>query len=127
MSQEKVDVVRRSLDGWNCAYFDSWGQNAHPDIEFWSAITRLTAGSDVRWRGIEEMRRYWDEWHSLWDLHVEVDEIRDLGETVVAFGRMTTRGKASGSELASPVAYVFEFERARFRRVSAYLEHTDAL
>jgi len=127
VSQENVDVVRACFDGWNRGDFDAWGTDAHPDIEFFSAVARLTEGRDVAWRGTDEMRQYWDEWHSVWDLRVQLSEIRDLGETVVAFGTMSTRGKASGAELDSPVAYVFDFDDGRFWRVRAYLDHAEAL
>lgn len=127
MSAENVEAVRRSLDGWNRGDFDAWGADAHPEIEFFSAITRQAEGDETAWRGLPEMRQFWDEWHSLWTLSLEVSEIRDLGNTVVALGRMQTRGKASGVELESPVAYVFEFDEGLFRKVRAYLNLSEAL
>jgi ketosteroid isomerase-like protein len=127
MSQENVEIVRRSMDGWNRGDFDAWGASAHPEMEFFSAITRHAEGDERAFRGPTEMRRFWDEWHSLWSLHIDVSDIRDLGDTVVALGRMQTRGKASGVELESPVAYVFEFDEGLFRKVRAYLNLSEAL
>jgi hypothetical protein len=60
------------------------------------------------------MRRFWDEWHSIWDLSIELSEIRDLGDTVIVLGGIKARGKASGVELESPVAYVFQNHFRRF-------------
>jgi len=40
VSQENVEAVRRSIDGWNRRDVDAFGQDAHPDIEFFSAIMR---------------------------------------------------------------------------------------
>jgi hypothetical protein len=62
------------------------------------------------WRGRAGIRRFWDEWQALWNLRIEITEIRDLGETVVALGRVQARGKTSGVELESPVAYVCDFD-----------------
>jgi hypothetical protein len=45
------------------------------------------------------MRRFWGEWHSVWSVTIEVSEVGDLGDIVVALGRMQTRGQASGPEL----------------------------
>jgi ketosteroid isomerase-like protein len=122
-----VETVRRSLDGWNRGDFDAWLQTPHPEIEFSSAIARQVEGDETVWRGPAEMRQFWDEWHSVWNLSIEVSEIRDLGDTVVALGRIQTRGKASGVELESPVAYVFEFEGGLTRKVRAYLNPSEAL
>ena len=127
MSQENVEIVRRSMEGWNRGDFDAWGASAHQEIEFSSAIMRQAEGDERAFRGSREMRQYWEEWHSLWDLHVEVSEIRDLGDTVVAVGGMKVRGKGSGVEVESPVAYVFEFDEGLFRKVRAYLDPGEAL
>jgi ketosteroid isomerase-like protein len=127
MSEENVEIVRRSLDAWNRGEFDAWGQDSHPNIEFFSAITWQAEGDMTAFRGPTEMRQFWDEWHSLWDLRVDISEIRDLGDTVVALGGMTMRGRASGVPVDSPVAYVFEFEDGLFRTVRAYLNPSEAL
>ena len=73
------------------------------------------------------MRRFWDEWHSVWDLTIEISDYRDLGDTVVALGRMQAHGKTSGIDIDSPVAYVFEIEGEMGRRVRAYLDPEEAL
>jgi ketosteroid isomerase-like protein len=127
MSQENVEAVKRSFDGWNRGDVDAWVRDAHPDAEFSSAIMKLTEGRDRAFQGRAEMRKFWDEWRSLWDLNVELSEIRDLGNTVVALGAVKIRGKASGIELESPVGYVIEFDEGLFRTVDAYLDPQDAL
>ena len=78
-------------------------------------------------RGTAEMRRFWDEWHAVWDMTIDITETRDLGDTVVALGRMRTRGEASGVNLESPVGYVFEFDGPLARRVRAYRDEAEAL
>jgi ketosteroid isomerase-like protein len=127
MSEENVEAVQRSFDGWNRGDFDAWVRDAHPDTEFSSAIMKLTEGRDSAFQGRAEMRKFWDEWRSLWDLKVELPEIRDLGNTVVALGAVKVRGKASGVELESPVGYVIEFDEGLIRKVRAYLNPSDAL
>ncbi len=127
MSQENVDVVLRCLGGWNDGAMEVWLQGAHPEVEWHSAIARRVEGSDAVRRGHQEMRQFWDDWHSVWNLTIHIEETRDLGDTVVALGRMRTRGEASGVDLESPVGYVFEFEDGMARRVTAYMGHTEAL
>jgi ketosteroid isomerase-like protein len=127
MSTENVQAVRRSLDGWNRGDVDAWLQSPHPEIEFISAIARQVEGEETVWRGPGGLRRFWDEWHAVWNLTIEISDIRDLGDTVVAIGRIETRGNASGVELESPVAYVFEFDGGLTRKVRAYLDPGEAL
>ena len=91
MSQENVDAVRGSLDGWNRGDVDALVEHAHPQIEWYSEVAQRIEGSETVYRGLEEMRRYWDEWHSLWAVTIEVTEIRDLGDTVVALARIRAR------------------------------------
>jgi ketosteroid isomerase-like protein len=118
--------MRRCMDAWNRGDVDAWLETGHPEIEWSSAITRRVEGDESVYRGREEARRFWDEWHSLWDLTIDVSEIRDLGETVLVVGRMRTRGKASGVDLEGPVAYVAEFEEGSIRRIRAYLDPAEA-
>jgi ketosteroid isomerase-like protein len=127
MSQQNVDAVRRSFDGWNRGDFDAWLEAAHPDVEFYSEILKRIEGGETVLRGPAELRRFWNEWHSLWDLTIDLSEIRDLGDTIVALGRIRTRGKGSGVDLEGAVAYVFEFDGGLARNVRAYLNQSRAL
>ena len=127
MSKENVDAVRGCLEGWNRGDIDAWLRKVHPEIEWFSAITARFQGAETVYRGEAEMRRFWDEWHSVWDLTIELSEVRDLGETVVALGRIRTRGEASGVDLEGPVGYVFEFDGGLARKVRAYLDPQLAL
>jgi ketosteroid isomerase-like protein len=115
------------LDGWNRGDVEAWLQSAHPEIEWSSEIVRRVEGSETVYRGPAEMRRYWDEWHSVWEVMIDVSEIRDLGDTVVAFASIRARGEASGIDLERPVAYVFEFDGGLARKVRAYLDPHQAL
>ena len=126
MSQENVESACRSLDGWNRGDIDAWLEAAHPEIEWFSAVTRRFEGPETVYRGRAEMRRFWEEWHSLWDLTIDISETRDLGDTVLALGRIRTRGESSGIDLEGPVAYVFEFDGALARTVRAYLDPRQA-
>ena len=53
--------------------------------------------------------------------------MRDLGETVVAIGRVRALGESSGIDLDGPIAIVYEFEDALIRRSRAYLDPQQAL
>jgi ketosteroid isomerase-like protein len=120
-------MVRSCLEGWNRGDFEAYSRPFHRQAEYFSAIAGLAEGDELAWRGPAERRRFWDEWHSLWDLTIEVSEVRERGDMLVALGGITTRGKASGVELQSSIAFVFEFDEGLVRKVRAYLDHSDAL
>ena len=126
MSQENVEAVRRCMDGWNRGDVEAWMQSTHPEIEWFSAIAARMEGAETVRRGRAELRQFWDEWHSVWDLTVDLSDFRDLGDTILAVGRIRTRGQASGVDLDSPIAYVFEFDRGLMRRARAYLDPQQA-
>jgi ketosteroid isomerase-like protein len=115
------------LDAWNRGDLDACLETGHPQIEWISGIASEVEGTEAVYRGGEEMRGFWDEWQSLWDLTIEVSEIRDFGETVVTVGRIRTRGKTSGIDLERPVAYVFELDGGLVRKVRAYQDPDQAL
>jgi ketosteroid isomerase-like protein len=83
-------------------------------------------GADNVFRGREGVRRFWDEWHSVWDLTVDVSEIRDLGDTVLTIGRNRARGSGSGVNLDVRMAYVGEVEGGLIRRLRAYHDPDEA-
>jgi ketosteroid isomerase-like protein len=127
MSEELVEKVRRSLEAWTRGDLDAWLDEAHPEIEWVSEIAVRLEGSERVYRGLAEMRDYWADWHATWDVRIEISETFDLGETVVAVADISTRGGASGIGLERLVAYVFEFENGRARRVRSYFDRQEAL
>jgi ketosteroid isomerase-like protein len=129
MSQENVEIVRRCLDAWNRGDFDGWmdSSHSHPEIEWSSEVTMRMEGSETVFRGRDGLRKYWDEWHSLWDVRIDPTEIRDLGGTVLVIAQTRTQVEASGIDIEGPVAYVFEFEGSLARRVRSYLDPSRAL
>jgi ketosteroid isomerase-like protein len=128
MSQANVDAVLASLDGWNRGDVDAWLRPAHPDIEWISEVSRQVEGEATTYRGLAELRRYWDEWHEVWSVVIDVTDTFDLGDTVVAVANLRARGGASGIDLERPIGYVFEFgPDGLVRRARAYFDPDEAL
>ena len=75
--------------------------------------------------GIRQFIRDVDE--VLPQIQVELLEIRDLGERIVASGRLYARGRASGVEVESPIGWVIEFREGRVIRMRDYLDPKEAL
>jgi ketosteroid isomerase-like protein len=122
VSEEHVAAVRSSLDGWNRDDFDACVEMAHPELEWISEVAQQLEGKELVYRGLDEFRRYWDEWHEIWDVRIEVMEIADLGDRVFVLGCTDARGHAGGVSLKQPIAYVYEFEDGMARRVRSYID-----
>ena len=75
--------------------------------------------------GVREMLR--DLYEAFGDIQIEISEIRDLGDRVVAIGRYHARGWASGAEVETPIGFVIEFKSGKAFRLRAYLDAEDAL
>ena len=60
-------------------------------------------------------------------IQVELLEIRDLGERIVASGRLQARGRASGVEVESPIGWIIEFREGRIIRMRDYRDPNEAL
>ena len=127
MSAQNVEVVRRCLDAWDRDDLDAGLPTFHPAAELVSSIAAQVEGIEAVWRGRAEIRGFWEEWRAVWRLWVEIAEIRDLGDTVVAFGHIQAHGKGSGVQLESPVAYVCELDQGLIRKMHAYLNQDEAL
>ena len=127
MSQENVDLVRGGYDDFNSGNIESLTARFHPEIEWTSEVAQRFAGSGTVYRGIEGLRRHWEEWREVWTVKVNVTEVFDLGDTVVALARTFARGHGIGLEMEQPIAYVFEFEDGMARRVRSYIDPDRAL
>src|SRR5437879_3066128 len=108
MSQENVDAARSTIDAWNRGDADAFVESFHPEGVYISDVIGKMEGTDNVYRGRAAIHRFWGEWHSVWDLTIEVSELRDLGDTVLTLGRNHIPGKASGIALDVPTAYVGE-------------------
>jgi ketosteroid isomerase-like protein len=127
VSRENVERIRRNLDAWNRGDLDGWLETAGPEIEWISEMATRFEGGERVFRGADGLREYWDEWHSLWDVTIDVVEIRDLGQSILVIAQVRTRGVASGVNLEGDVAYVYDFDGDVATRCRSYLDLQAAL
>ncbi len=92
MSQENVEIVRRVIEAWNRRDLDGALQDLHPDAELdWSESPGVQSGV---YRGIGEIRRFWEEWLNLFEeINVRSEAFIDAGEHVVVPNRTYVRGR----------------------------------
>ena len=126
MSEEEVDLLRRSAEAWN-----------RTD---WEALQAIYAADVVvvapqEWPESEGARG-WEEWRlqierlkGSWENErIEVDEIRALpdGRAFVRFSWLAS-GRASGAPAVVPMAGVYTVTGGQIKRVEFFLNLDDAL
>jgi ketosteroid isomerase-like protein len=124
MSQENVEIVRRMYAAYHGG--DAAGALAYFTPEVVSDHSRRLGGGVAR--GREELRRQITEWVGTFDDHrEEIDEIRDLGDSICVLVTQRGRGKASGVEVENRYALLYEFQGALISRLTAFPTAAEAL
>jgi uncharacterized protein len=125
MSAQNVDAVRRAWEAFNRGDLDAFFADAAGDVEFEEDPAFPEAGV---FRGREEIRTYLVGFQeAMADHRIEVEELRDLGDRVLALVHETARGTSSGADVDQHPAFLFELRDGLIVRVRAYLDRAEGL
>ena len=128
MSQENVEAFKRGAEASNRRGIEALVAELDPEVEWHSALLMSLQGEAAVYRGHEGMREFFRDLDAVLDeIHAEYSEVRDLGDRVVAIGRIRQRGKGSGAETESPIGSVIDFKKGKAIRVWTYLNPKEAL
>jgi ketosteroid isomerase-like protein len=128
MSQENVEAFKRGNEAYNRRDVEALLKDLDPAVEWHPALDVLLGGEAAVYRGhegVRELLRSTDE--TLGEIHAEFSRIQDLGDRVIAIGRLRTRGKESGIETESPLGYVAKFKDGKVIQIRTYLDPEAAL
>jgi ketosteroid isomerase-like protein len=128
MSQENVETVKRAIDAYNRRDIDGFLEEFDPAAE-WRPLNQVMFGTEATvYRGHEGVRKFVREVDDAFaEAQLECGESRDLGERIVVIGRVRTRGKASGAQTESPIAWLVEFRNGKVTLMRDYLNPKEAL
>ena len=125
MSQENVEIVRRSLDAYQREGLDGYLRYLDPEVE-WSTTGAWVEGAT--YRGHEGVRRYLGAFDAEFDdLRVEPLELVDAGEQVISSVRFSGRGKASGAPVEHTLISVGWLRHGMAYRIRNYPDMAAAL
>jgi ketosteroid isomerase-like protein len=136
MSEENVERVRWGYEAWNRRDFDQEIEFFDPEIEWRPAsvagetstedFARIP-GVDAVYHGPEGVRRFWETFIEPWkQITIEVEELRDSGDYVVAFVRFRAVAR-DGLKVDLPSMQVLTFRRSRVIRLEAFADRDEAL
>ncbi|HEX5225649.1 MAG TPA: nuclear transport factor 2 family protein [Solirubrobacteraceae bacterium] len=125
MSAQNVGAVRRAWEAFNRGDLETFLADAAADVEFEEDPAFPEAAV---FRGREEILTYLKSFHeAMADHHFEVEELRDLGDRVLALLHETARGTSSGVGVDQRPAFLYEFRDGLIVRVRAYLDRAEGL
>ena len=125
MSRENVETVRRMYDAFARRDYETSLTCLDPEIEFSQPAEEPGGGT---YHGHEGVIRAFASWTGAWDdYRVEVEELRDLDDHVLARTRHRGRGKGSGVEVDLQIFQVWRLRDSRVVEATMYYEEAEAL
>jgi ketosteroid isomerase-like protein len=126
MSQENVEVIERFADSWSRGDWEGCQALADPEVEQHPTVGGVEGGRVLR--GVDEIRRDYEEVEETWDEHrIEMERVIDAGDRVVLLHHECYRGRSSGVELEIDAAVVYDLRNGRIVRVQGYMDRAAAL
>jgi len=120
-----VELVKDFFDAYNARDVEAVDRLLASD----AVVTTLSAraGLPARWEP-GQTKRYFRQLDEAWaDLRVEIEDLHELGDRVVAVGVMRGTGKTSDAEVARSFGTVFVVKDSRLVRVDSYSDPKEAL
>ena len=126
MSQENVELVREAYERFQATgEFDP----ELTDPEFvWDMSTFRGWPGQQEYHGAEGARQFLNEWLEAWDdWELELEELHDAGEQIVAIVRQRGRSKSMGLPVDMTFAQLFTLRDGKQVRMQMYAEPSEAL
>jgi ketosteroid isomerase-like protein len=126
MSQENVEIFRR---GWE--HFRTTGdllsEIVHPDF-VWDMSTFQGWPEQQTYQGIDGARAFLADWVEAWDdWELEIEELLDVDDKVVAIMHQHGRAKATGLPVDMTLAQVWTIRDGKEVRMEMYANPGEAL
>jgi ketosteroid isomerase-like protein len=124
VSQENVEIVRRSLDHINATGEFLWDV-IDREVEWVIDPIGLLAGT---YRGHAGVETFWARVKEGFDdVHFEVDDLIGAGDCVVALGRTRMHGRGSGVTAEQPIGWAFRVRDSCIVWCQVYFTPAEAL
>jgi ketosteroid isomerase-like protein len=128
MSEENLEAIQRGFEALNRRDIEAQLEGVHIEVEWRPVFQVMLGGEATMYRGHEGVRDPFREWHAtLAEIQMEVSEVWDLGERIVAIGRIRASGKESAAEVESPAGSVVDIKDGKAARVREYLDRKEDL
>jgi ketosteroid isomerase-like protein len=129
MSRENVEAVRRGVQAWNADDLDAFLAELDPEVEWHPSIEPALEGGETTYRGHDGARKAWDDYRGgAWErLTMRIQEIRDLGKSVLVLGQAALTARTTGLEFTEEVGSLMTFRGGKVITSQDFLSHAEAL
>lgn len=108
------------FDAFNRRDRARWLGFVHDDAEI---VPFRAALEDVVYRGPDAAKRFWDAGEEVWEgLNVQLEEVRETGDTALAVGRLRAIARTTGAPVEARIGLVFRLEHGKLRSGRTYLD-----
>jgi ketosteroid isomerase-like protein len=124
MSQANLEIAKRLIAAVPRHDVDAFMEIATPDVEFVTLMTDLEGSL----HGREGIVTFMANIHStVEDPDFNVEEFHDLGDTVLALGRIEGRTRHGDIQISAPLGQIYDFRDGKISRIRSYPDHGEAL
>jgi ketosteroid isomerase-like protein len=126
MSQENVDLVRRAFEAYSRGDIDGAVSDFAPDCRYTAA--GLIPDRTGVFHGPEGYKEFMGWLRSEFaDVHAEVDDLIDAGETVFVESTLRGRGRQSGAQAKFTFWQVWTVQNGKFVQGQGFASRAEAL
>ena len=125
MPSEQVEIVRRINDAFNQRDVEEMLRDVDSEVEL--AEWPDAPGAQT-FHGLDGARRAFEGWFETWEwLQVEIEELEEAEDRVMATVFQRARGSASGAEVTIRAWNVYEFRDGKVRRLLLFTDRESAM
>jgi ketosteroid isomerase-like protein len=127
MSQENVELVRRTIDLINAKKIDQAMDGAHTNVEMdWSNSRSPLKGV---YQGRPEVLKFWTTFVDAWEaMRWEPEEIIEVDDArLIVVNRFRMRGRGSGVDVEVTGAHLWTIAAGKVQGVKLFQSKADAL
>jgi ketosteroid isomerase-like protein len=125
MSQENLEIVRRTMDAYNARDLARYLQDVSESVRFQS---RFSAIDSVIYTGHADMRRYFANLDEVWSRYeMQLERMVPGGDRVAALCHLYAVGRDSELQLEEYPGVVFTIEAGTIVQIDSYQTHAETL
>jgi ketosteroid isomerase-like protein len=126
MSQENVEIVRRSIDAFSQGDLEAVLGDFAPEFEFHPS-GRFMDTQQV-YRGREGWVDFWAAWRAAWEeITISIERIEGVDDRVLTLGNFHLRGGGSGVEVRAEAAWLHTIKDGRIVHLRSFSTWPEAL
>jgi ketosteroid isomerase-like protein len=124
MSRQNMETIGRFFELFNRREIDAWLKMMATDVEW--HVDPQDPDTTVH-RGREAARRYALTWIEMMEVLIQVREVFEAGDQVVAWTHIDSRGGVSGVPVGLDLAFVFTLRNGLAARIQETQDKREAL